>query len=362
MKKGKYLCFVGVLLLGLGGCSAFLEESYSSVTPHSITPMSEGTGSVTVESYYELVNGLLYFVTGHYEVAQIRFVDYDRDLAKMHMAEAVMEVQTETALGSYGVESVEWELNFIIGSLEAEIEIVYGKSAEEFGAIVPVIGSSAMSRQLVQNFTDLKGVLVLQNGYASSDRSQISQVIHQAFTGAAQVLVEIPEVHTALYPKEGPWRIVEFTFLYEAGEGEIERRQRALGQEIKDKTSQLWTESGDKVQILMGVVYEGAEEGEGDTPYDVLVRGEGDSRGFALSLAALCQEMGVGCQVIEGSFLGEEHYWNLVTLPSGGVHHVDVLRGSDEGVFGYYGDEEFLGMGYLWDDSRIPSAGVYEQE
>lgn len=362
MKKGKKwqnVAVLGFCALSLGGCSTFLEESYSSVTPHSMAPMSDDSSVVTVEGYYELVNALLYFVNMHMEGGQIRLVDYERDLANIHLEEAIDEVLADTALGSYGVASIEWELNYIIGNLEASVTVNFKKTVEDYENIIPLVGTSAIARRLTQSFTDFEEHLVIQNSYANNDRSQIAQVLHVAFSGAVKSLVAIPEVHTAFYPQEGPWRIVEFEFLYDIEEAELEQRQEALETALKEATSQLWSHSGmDMFQTLLENLSGMAEVGEGSTPYDVLVEGEGDSRGFALTYLALCREMGLTCQVVVGLVEEEVRYWNLVTLATGTTHHVDILR-EDEG-FQYYSDLELEGLGYSWNRSVVGEATVYE--
>lgn len=359
-KKAVFLTMVSLCTL-LSGCSFFVEESYSSVTPHTITPISEGA-VISVGSYYELVNGLLYYVTKHEEVGQIRLVNYEKERAISHMTEAVAEVLTETALGSFGVDSVNWEINSILGTLEANIEIIYKKTQEDYDSILHLNGITSMTRVLTQHISEMGGGLVMQNSYASTDRSQVSRMIHQAFSGAAGTVVEMPQISTVFYPKEGPWRIVEISFNYALGVSVRVSRQSALANRLHDSTSSLWALGDiDLHQVLLQNLWKESKVNDyGMTPYDVLVKRSGNARGFALAYLALCQEMGLQASVVEGTRDGEVYYWNLIALPTGSVHHVDILAGTGaDGSFPYYSDVELQALGYSWNETTVLSATTY---
>lgn len=348
------------LLVTLGGCSMALQNHYSSVTPHTVAPLVEGSGVISVENYYELVNALLYFVSEHQETGQVRFLNYSKETVKTHMTEAVVEVLTQTALGSYGGNTIDWEVSTILGHLEAELTISYKKEQADFDNILHLNGSTAIARTLTQQLIDLNDSVVVQNAFSSTDRSQIASIISQSIAGAAQFLVEIPQVHTTFYPKEGPWRLVEFQFQYSLGESVRRSRQDSLMKRIQDCTSPLWSlKTEDMYQRLMEILWnDGEMDDVGSTAYDVLVLRKGNSRGFALAFQALCQEMDLKSYVIEGTFQGDICYWNMITLESGDTHHVDVTRGNDEGVFSYFSDEEMEALGYEWNrGTAMPASG-----
>lgn len=357
MKLLRVLLSFGVLL-SLASCSIFVEDEYSAVTPHTMTRISDGSVH-SVETYYDLVNTLLYFVTEHMESGQIRLIGYDKDVARNHLGLAVLEVMAETVLGSFAVSDITWELNTIVGHLEAEVVISYKKSQEDYDNIVSANGTTAMTRALVENFREMSDGVVLLNSYSSTDRGQISKILLEAMVGAAGVLVEIPQVHLTFYPKEGPWRLVEFEFEYMLGESVRSTRQASLGVKLRGLTSQLWAkEDWDVHQTLMQKLWSVSRpEDVGSSPYDVLVRGGGNARGFALSFVALCQEMGLSATVIEGTYLGEVAYWNLITLPDERVYHVDLYQGTNEwGDFSYYSDTDMEEMGYIWSRVGVKAA------
>lgn len=348
--------YVAVLLgfssiMGLGGCTMLLEDTYSSVKVHTVAPVSEDSKVISVENYYELVNSILYFVMEHQEEGVIRLEDYDKELAKTHLTEAVLEVQSDTALGSYAVDGITWELNIILGKLEVTVFIDYNKTPEEYEEIVYVSGNSAIVRTLTQGISDMTSKIVIQNSYGTSSRNGVSQLIHQAISGAASKLVEIPQIQTNFHPKEGDWRLVEFTFTYSLGEELRISRQDNLEGKIEDITSSLWTSSDEEkiYQTLREKLESLAEvSGSGGTPYDVLVLRRGNSRGFAYTYLALCQELGLECRVLEGSLEGEPYYWNQITFSNGDSHHLDVTDVLREEGQVYFSDSEMLALGYDW--------------
>ena len=69
-------------VLVLTGCSAMLERSFTSVTPHNSAPTAEGDPSVLrADSYQELVNALIYLVNAGAQEGTIRlYLDPDQEL------------------------------------------------------------------------------------------------------------------------------------------------------------------------------------------------------------------------------------------------------------------------------------------
>lgn len=362
-KKALIVSLAGLLLCSSGGCSLFVEDMYSAVTPYTVSPISEGSGIIAIENYRELVNALLHFVSGHETTGQIRLNNYQREEAQLDLAEAVEEILTETAMGSYAVDQIHWDLQSIMSNLEVEVTIDYRKTQEEYREIVPANGSSAILRNVSDSMLDYRESLVIQNLWSSNNRSQISDLIHQATVNSVSHLVEIPQIYVTFYPKEGPWWIVELNFHYLRSTEQLLERQEALTEEISKISSRIWTEvTGDMHQSLLLELNSRAKFASlGSTPYDVLLSGKGNSQGFAWSYLALCQEMLLDCVVVEGTYLGEEFSWNQITLDSGTVHFVDATKGlPEDGVFPYYSDQEMSDMGYQWTVANYGVSVPYE--
>lgn len=344
-------------LMGLlGGCSFFLEDTYSSVSLHTVAPVVADSSYISVESYYELVNALAYYVTEYETAGQIRFLEYNKDQAKSDLSVAVSEVMTETAMGSYAVSTIEWETNSIMGYLEADIQITYHKTQEEVDELLLVSGSTAIVRAVSQGILDNSERVTVKTSWSSNDRSQIPSILQRAYEGSAAYLVEIPQVHTSFYPKEGLWRILELEFYYSLSRETRQDRLEALYQVISQTTSPLWSREDEDyfASLYLAVAENGTLSNTGDTPYHVLVEGTGSHRGFALAYLALCHEMALDCELVEGTLLGEVHHWNIITTEQGESYHVDCSRGESSRI--YYSDIQMEALGYVWRKNAYPMA------
>lgn len=363
--RGKEGISLALALVSLSSCSAVISDEYSQVTPHMVASLSGDSALIVVESYHELVNALVSLVGQHETTGKLRLMNYDKDLAKSHLNDAVVEVKNEMALGSFAVEGIQWELNSIVAHLECDLVLDYKITKAEVDQIIGVSSNSAMVRALGQGLEEMERRLVMQFSWGSTDRGQISQLVHQAFESAAQSIVEIPQIHSSFYPKEGAWRIVEVEFDYYLEESLRVDRQIALTAAISEKTSQLWVEGNEDIygQLLEVLTQGGGLNNVGNTPWHVLVHGAGDSRGYALALLALCQEMGLDCLLVEGIYQEEPHFWNLISPQEGVYHHVDATQALGQEEFSgflYCGQEEMEALGYSWDQSFLPVAQAYE--
>lgn len=362
--KGKILWGV-VLTLLLTSCATLLEDSYGAVTPHTVAPLDEGSAVIVVESYHELVNALLYYVEEVEEEGKIRLLQYSKEQAKSHFAEAIVEILNETALGSYSVQSIQWDSNLILGNLEADIYITYEKTPEELENVHSLGSTTALVRAVSQVLVETQDSIVIKNSWASNDRSQIPTIMLRAYQTAAQSLVEIPVVRTSFYPKEGPWRILEMEFHYETSAETRAEQQEELAEEIKSLTSELWsTDYDDHFQALLSTLDHHADtQNHGDTTYHVLVEGKGNDQGYAFAFLALCQEMALSCQVVQGTYGEDTAFWNLITLTSGEQFHVFPSKSPNQGEdFPYYTAEKLESMGYHWNRSNLVQTSLYNAE
>ncbi len=350
MKKIVGIFFAHCLLFSLTACSRFVEDTYYAVTPHTVAPVSESSGVITIENYRELVNALLQFVTEEQESGLIRLSNYDRDTAWSQLATASTEILEETALGSYGVVEITWDTNTIMSYLEAEVAITYREGRTDFGDIIQVNGTSAIGGLIESSLVEFSPNLILENVWSSSDRNQISRILAQSTKNVVGDLVELPEVHVSFYPKEGPWRILELDFFYTSDLSTLLLRQEALEEEISSLVSGLWSLGVEEryESMIFSLKEHSVYSPQGDTPYDILVVGQGNGQGYAYSFLALCQEMGLPCEVIEGTFMGNAHQWNAIPWEEEMIY-LDLCQPMpEEGGFPYYFEEDLLAVGYVW--------------
>ena len=103
-----------LLLLLLTGCNSLLEQDYSSVEPHANRYWEEDAGSdiLRAESYQDLVNTLMLLVEEHRDSGTLRLylTDVDYVSALTMLKRAVTEVREETAIGSYALERLDFDM------------------------------------------------------------------------------------------------------------------------------------------------------------------------------------------------------------------------------------------------------------
>lgn len=338
-----------VCLAALSGCSTMFEREYVSVTPHTVASVGENT-AITIESHYELVSAILYYVTQEKVTGKVRLSGYTKEGAKDDLNTAIAEVMKETALGSYSVEQITWEINSIVGHLEADLTILYKRSQEELDGVFPVSGIASSINALATAIekSDLK--LSVNRTFSTTDRTQIARIISGAYENSARYLVEIPEIVTTFHPAEGAWKIAEFDIHYQSTEEQLSQKKQALDYQIKSIASKLWAENDDLYQTMFHLVLDGVTITQnGDTPWDILVEKEGSSRGATFALHAVMLEMGIVSQIIEGSYLDIGCTWNLFTTSSGEQMMIDLSRARNyQGDYLYYSSEGFSDRGYRW--------------
>ena len=138
MKKTGFGLIAGATALSvlLTGCAGLLERDYVHVTPHSTAPMAEGDPSLLrAESYQQLVNGLLYFVTLGAETGTIQLY-LDAGDAEAQLEAACLEVVQEDPLGAYAVEYIKYHLTPVVSHYEAALDITYRRTRDQVASIV----------------------------------------------------------------------------------------------------------------------------------------------------------------------------------------------------------------------------------
>jgi len=337
----KRLCAGGLsLLLLLSGCSAMLERSYTSVSPHTHTLTGYQDGSaLEAQTYQQLVSAVLYLVTRHSDEGIIRLYNYTGDV-EADVTRACLEVVQKDPLGAFAVDYIKHDVSRIVSFYEAEVDIAYLRTAEEMAQITSVTGSSAIKQELRDTFSRLDSRQLLRIGYFSEDENYLTSLIRQAYYDTPLGAFGMPEVQISLYPETGVQRIVEIELTYPKEQDSLLIQQQTLA----DAADRLLDHATSKTpQALYELLLSHTDFGPGSTAYDALINAQADSEGFALAYKLLCDRAGLTCTVVQGS--GERPFWNIVTTENGS-RHVDCAAG----LFGYTDHQlEQLGR-YVWSD------------
>lgn len=351
------------LSLLLTGCSALLERDYSSVTPHNAAPATEGDPSILrADSYQELVNALIYFVTGGMEEGTVRLYTSTENV-ETFLADACLEVVQEDPLGAYCVEFIKYTVDPVVMYSEADLQITYRRTREQVASIVQATGVTAIRSELKTALTSFAPERVLRISYFEEDEAFIQDLARQAYYDVPACALGMPEISVSIYPNSGRQRIVEILLSYPLERDQLESRRSELAGQLRLLAQDL-TEDGQPIHILeaAGALFKkGSFDPEGGaTPYEFFNSGSANSEGLSLAFAALCQELELPCQVAQGTLDGQPHFWNVVQTEDG-WRHLDLSAPEEEGEEGeenedtpFHTDSALQTLGYLWEEDSVP--------
>ena len=350
------------MLLITTGCSAVLNRDYTSVTPHSATPVSDGeSNTLRVASYQELVNALIYFIGRGIESGTIRFDGGENDETELQqmLDEACLEVVQEDPLGAYAVEYIKYSITPIVGSYEADLQITYRRTREQVASIIDATGTSAIRSELSDALSEFSTQVVLRISYFEEDSDYIRQLMREAYLSNPASALDLPDAEITMYPETGQRRIVEVELTYHQSRQTLESWRNSLVREADRLLLQVEGLEGERLLAqLIALVQQACDyqEGGGSTAYHALLEGEADSQGMALALALLCQRAQVPCVVADGEWNGVSHLWNVVQTAEG-YRHVDLTQ---DGLLVFRTDQEMAAAGYTWDSERVPACTAEE--
>ena len=165
-------------LLLLSGCShGLLERSYSSVTPHSaVYRVAEEADTLQAENYQELVNTLLMLLSEHSADGVVRIYGEHADAAAM-AERACVEVQQETAIGSYLLDYITYDGTSESGYYELTVRFRYRRTAEEQAAVINATSTEALPDLLRDAIAEGRGALAVRIGYFGTDRPGVLSLV-----------------------------------------------------------------------------------------------------------------------------------------------------------------------------------------
>jgi len=352
--KKRLLPALLALSLTLTGCAALLDRDYLDITPYNPTQTAEGNSSILrAESYQELVNALMYFVTQGAEEGVVRLYADSQEL-DANLEAACLEVVQESPLGAYAVEHITYSVTPLVTYSEAKVQITYRRSRDQIAAIANATGITAIRSELRAALTAFDRERVLHISYFDHEESFISSLIRQAYLSVPAAALDYPDFTVSVYPNSGRQRIVEITLTYHLEQEELLRRRNELEKTLV-QTAAAFPPLDEKAlypevagHLTDVCVY--ASEG-GNTAYHALVEGSANSEGLALAMAALCAQADLPCQVVEGTLNDTPHFWNLVHTEQGWLH-LDLTADAEE-VPLLQANPAMEAAGYLWDAEAL---------
>jgi hypothetical protein len=223
---------------------------------------------------------------------------------------------------------------------------------------------SALRDYIFQSVSEQKPELTVKVYSTTVNEKYISDLVHRAYLSDPMMYAVEPSVVVAGYPADGINRVYEINVDYKLTDAEIARIKGELAEAVQSAAGSI-SESSTGDMALDCAEYLSSRclraalgDGEADTAYSALVGGRASSMGMAMAYKALCDALGIDCQVVQGSLgtLGAEtHYWNIIAIDSD-YYHVDVYRMQELGADKAFlmSDEDAWGD-YMWDSKDYPS-------
>ena len=166
----------------LTGCS-LLDRDYGVVEPHANRYWEDSAGDILrAESYQDLVNTLMLLVEQHGESGMLRLylTDVGYIAALDMMRRAITEVREETAIGSYTLERMDFNMEELRNSYyQVELRPVYRRTAEELAAIQETASSSAIYDMLLRAYEAGEERLTVRYAYLAEEQEVLLQNIRQ---------------------------------------------------------------------------------------------------------------------------------------------------------------------------------------
>lgn len=345
--KRMMLAVLLTLSLLLTGCG-----TYVSVTPHRELRQTGQTDVASAADYLELLAALKATISEGSEVTTITVAEYPPDALERGVRQAIVHTKNNDPLGSYAVDSIEYELGTRNGVPAVSVRISYLHNRSE---ILRIRKAPTMERaeSIVSDALEgyNSGIVLLVEDYKTRDFAQFVQDYAERHP---QTVMEIPLVNQTVYGT-GKNRVVELIFTYQTNRDSLRRMQSQV-QPVFDAAALYVSGDGEdqqKFAQLYAFLMERFDyklETSITPSYSLLRHGVGDSRAFATVYAAMCRSAGLECLVVTGTRGGEPRSWNIV-LDNGQYYHVDLLH--ELGSFWEYTDWQM--SSYVWDYSEYPA-------
>ena len=368
MKK-KFAAILLTASLFLSGCASILEQEYLYVSPHSSTLLDASDPSVLrAESYQELVNALVYFISAGTETGRVRLY-LDSGQIEAELEQACLEVIQEDPLGAYAVDYIKYSVTPLVAYSEAEVQITYRRTREQVSAIVSATGTPAIRSELESVLSEYAPGCTLRIGYFDQDEDYIHSLVRQAYLSIPDKAMEFPRASVSIYPDSGRQRIVEITLDYHLDTEELLSRQTQLLEAKQQLISPLLLSTSEPdgsdlaALLLESCTY---DQDGGSTAYHALVQHRANAEGLTLAQLSLSKSLSLPCYPVSGSIADTPNFWTIIETASGWRHLVFSLHSSNDSAdpdsFPLFTDDELLEAGYIWDTSLVPSCTDFSEE
>lgn len=346
----KILLLILLLALLLNGCS-WLDGEYHSVKPHASDSTKLSDDVVTVSSYVEVRDALVEMVTSGREQSTFYITGFELEDVDQYMNTAIMHVRQNSAVGAYTVDTITFESGTSAGIAAIAVDVNYLHGRQEILRIKNVTNMDGVKAQISFALKNCEASTVIKvSQYEDLD---VELFVQEYANANPHLCMELPQVTSTVYPKQGDERVLEVTFTYTTGRDVLRNMQNTVSPIFSAAELYVQGSEGErqKYEQLYSFLMERFDyqiETSITPAYSLLRYGVGDSKAFAIVYSAMCQNAQLQCQVVSGTRDGEAHYWNIIHFDDTD-YHVDLLASSEAGEFTVMLPEEMTG--YVWDYS-----------
>lgn len=373
MKKLALLLLAAFMTASLCGCSALLKKEYLSVSEYTENTRSDLGGDICeISDYEELESNIIGMVNSYKKEGRIIFTSYDGNL-QSDLAQACWQAKSKTALGSYSVDYMSYDLSRIVTYYEAVVYITYKHSKAEISNIHYVSGRMALVEGLEPELDAMNRHAAFRLNSSTITSDEVLSLIERAYTNNPAGCVLAPAATVQIHPESGTHRIIEIDLDYGREPARLKQMKSELIEEISRICGEIKTENPaeyarEAYNALAAVcTYDpfGELRGEkgldadlGESAYGAMVEKFADSRGIAVAYCALCQNAGIECILVNGSVGKQSHSWNIIKI-GGGYFHVDVSADSSWGFGNSFmkTDAQMQGR-YWWNIESYPECSA----
>ncbi|MEG2383328.1 MAG: hypothetical protein RSB39_07035, partial [Oscillospiraceae bacterium] len=305
------------LCFALCGCSSLFKKDYLSVTKYTDeTHQSNNGDAISVANYDELRQAVISMINSHSTEEKLKFTDYGESL-QSDLAQVGWAVKADTALGSYAVDYISYDLNPIAGYYEAIVYITYRHSQSELREIRYASSKAELPQKIAPALDKLGKNVAIRITSSTITQDEALLALERAYTGNPAGCVVAPTATVKIHPESGTQRIIEYELNYGKSMSELKKLKAALEEKIAALTSSLPTNTPAHFALAaynalaQACTYDPdtklrdnrpeLENSLGETAYGALCEGVADSRGIALAYSALCHSAGIESMVVRGS-------------------------------------------------------------
>ena len=347
----KFILLLLLISVLFTGCSTLMDGSYHSVTPHYGDNISVSPETTVVSSYIELQNALVAMAENGYTKATFHISGFDPALVDAYMKQVTTYIFTNSAIGAYAVDTVEYESGARSGKSALVVKMSYLHDRSE---ILRIRQAGTMEtaafviRSALENCD--AGVVLKVDQYEPID---LTQLVETYVNENPHSCMEMPQVTVAVYPDIGKERVISMSFSYQTDRETLRSMQETVAPifssaELYVRGSEGQTRKFEQLYSFLMERFDYKVETSITPAYSLLRYGVGDSKAFATVYSAMCRRAGLKCYVISGTKAGKPYFWNMIQVDDF-YYHIDLLRCSEEGAFCMRPSSEM--EGYVWDYS-----------